>query len=464
MPRLRTEDPSLNSRALTWTVSAAAGTALASFAGLIGRWSANPALGWCAALAAAGLGRAAATGAGAADEDVARAWAVVGALAALAVPALLRVTGLSLAEPSLLPDPLGGTAQAAFVLGQAALLAAFAAGAGRAPRGAPARAARRRRFSPAPRPRRSLSASPSRRSSSRPRRSPSSPPPFVSSGLGRGAESAPLRARAFAGAAVLGVALAPFAPRLLRDVWMARLHAAYPGGGYLALADDGDRLWAAYRFSNGTAVMLRDGVPQTSDPTTTRLALFVLLGQRNGGTELLMVRPPEALIALAAQEDGALVTIADGSPAETAALDALGGGPSGARGLTRARRRRAAPNAALVFLPSPPGSSLGRLAGERPEGPEARASPTGPPSASCCRAASRRAKSTRSRAPPPPSSGARASRTCPRASSCSPRARDRDRTRPARRAAHGQPAPADRRPRQRARRRSMARRSVGEVI
>jgi hypothetical protein len=361
LPRLRTEDPSLNSRALTWTVSAAAGVAFASFAGLIGRWSANPALGWSAALAAAGLGRAAASRAGAADEERARVWAAAGALAALAVPALLRALGLSLAsETSFLQSPLGGAADAAFVLGQAGLLAALAAGAwSLAARGAGAGGAAAALAGAAAaalavhvaEPELFLAAA---------ALAVLAAAEFLERPWTR-RESAPLRARAFGLAAALGLALASFAPNLLITVWMARLHAAYPGGGYLAAADDGTRLWTAYRFSNGAAMMLRDGVPQISDPATTRLALLLLLGQRDAGTTLLLARPPDALIALTAQGYGAMVTIADESPAETAVLDALGGGREWRRKMTAPGP--AAPNAALIFLPAPPSSTLRRLTG-----------------------------------------------------------------------------------------------------
>lgn len=358
MPRLRTEVENLNSRALAWTVSAAAGAALAAFAGLIGRWSANPALGWALALAAAGLGRAAAPRAGDAADEGARAWAAAGALAALAVPALLRVLGLSLAEPALLRDPLGG-ASGAFVLGQAALLAAAAAAAwSRAARGAGAPGAAAALAGAA------AAAAAFRLAEPSPILAAAALAVLAAAELlerpWTSFRAAPLRARAFAASAALGLGLAALAPNMLASVWMARLHAAYPGGGYLAFADDGSRLWAAYRFSNGTALMLRDGVPQTSDPRTVEAALYVLIGQRGRGTRLLLSRPPEALIALNAQARGAVVTIADGSAAEAAALDALGGGRDWRRSLAPGEVP-GAPDAALVFAPRP--------AGRRPAGP-----------------------------------------------------------------------------------------------
>lgn len=360
MPGLRAEGPRLRFLTLERTVAAAAGAALAALAGLLGRWSANPALGWAVALGAAGLGRAALSAlAGSSiaapeesptedsSERDARSWAVAGSLAALAVPALLRAHGLSGAAPSLLYDPLDGGALA---LVQAGILAAFAAGAwSRASRGAGAGGTAA-----------ALAAGAAVFGAMR----FADPAMFLAAAAlavlaaaelrerpWRSRETAPLRARAYAMAAVLGLALAALAPNLLPTIWMARLQSAYPGGSYLTLADDGARLWAAYRFSNGDAMMLRDGVPQTPDPATARLALFAVLGQRPGLNRILLARPPEALLAIAAQEDGALVTIEDGSRAEAAVLDALGG--RGWRDRLIVPREAAAPNAALIFLPTP---------------------------------------------------------------------------------------------------------------
>jgi hypothetical protein len=359
VPRLRAEASALNARAWTWTLSAAAGAALAAFAGLLGRWSASPALGWTLALAAAAAGYGASRVAAApADEEDARAWAAGGALAALAVPALLRLIELSLPDPSLLIDPLGGRARAAFVLGQAALLAAAASGAWtRAARGS---------WSPAAALAGGAAAAYAARAAG-----PALPLAVAALAVLAAAtlaeapwkrrDTGVLRARTFAAAAALGLCLATAAPALLPVIWMARLHAAYPGGAYLAIADDGAS-WAAYRFSNGTATILRDGVTQTPDPATVRLALRAVLGQRDdgGSRALLLVRPPEPLVALTAQNEGAFVTIVDGTPAQTTVFDALGGGPAWRKVLVRPAALR--PSAALIFLPKPRGVERG-LAG-----------------------------------------------------------------------------------------------------
>ena len=364
MPRLLPEDASLNSRVWKWSLSAAAGAALASFAGLMGRWSADPALGWALAALASGLGAAAGALAAAPDEDGAHAWAAAGALAALAVPALLYVLGLGLADAELLVKPLGESGFALFALGQAVLLAAAAAAAWtRAARGGGLGAAM------------SALAGAAAAALAFARCEPSLL--LAASALGALAaavladkpwsrrESAPLRARAFLAAALAGLGLAWFAPDLLLDVWLARLYRAYPGGRYLAAADDGANLWAAFRFSNGTALMLRDGVPQAPDPATVGLVLKVLIGQRSAEqirVHLLLVQPPEPGPALTAQKDGADVSIEDGSRARAAVLTALGGATAW-RGALTGPRAGTKPDVALVFLPRPAGAGLRRLAG-----------------------------------------------------------------------------------------------------
>jgi hypothetical protein len=332
---------------MKWTVAAAAGAALAALGALLGRWCADAALGWRIALSAS------------ADDDGARAWAAGGALAALGVPALLRFLGLALADPALLEKPLG--THAAFTLGQASLLAAIAAacwtraarGGGRiAPAAFLAGAAAafvllRRVEASTLLAAAALAALSAALTAERPwsRR-----------------ESAPLRSRLFAAAAAVGALLAACAPRLLPDVWMSRLHTAYPGGNYVTYADDGTDVWAAYRFSTGAATMLRDGVPQSPDPVSVQLSLLALIGQRSARTSLLLVRPPEPAAAFTAQNDDAAVVVEDGSRAEAAALRALGSSADWTKELAPPPGG-GKPDAALVFLPRPAGAGLRRLAG-----------------------------------------------------------------------------------------------------
>ena len=359
MPRLLPEVQTLRQTATTFAVTAAAGAALAGIGGLLSRWCADPALGWTIALAAAALGAGAGIRGNAPDEDGARAWAVGGALAALGVPALLRFLGLALADPARLQDPVGGPAAAAFVLGQAALLTALAAlawtraGRARGARagaaallGAAAGAAAFRRLGPA-----AVAAAAA----------------LIALSAAELAErpwsrrdSAPLRSRVFAAAAAAGLLLAWPAPGLLADVWMARLHGAYPGGGYLALADDGAHEWAAYLFSTGDAVSLRDGVIQSVDSQSARLAVHAVLGQHDGPASLLILNAPQPNLPVFAAVAGATVAVEGLTSAQEEVFDALMGG-------TRWRTSLAAapppPTAALLVVPRPFGARSRRAAG-----------------------------------------------------------------------------------------------------
>jgi hypothetical protein len=350
VPRLLPEATPLSTRALTFVAAAAAGAAFAGFGGLMSRWCASAGLGWAIALAAAAVGAFAGSRGAEPDDEAARSWLVGGSLAALALPALLRVLGLSLAEPALLQEPLGGLRSAAFVLGQAALLAALSAGAwtraarrgGRpaaraAALGAAAGACVFRWIDPAALVSAAgLSALAAAEWAERPwaRR-----------------ESAPLRSRVFAAAAVVGLLLAPLAPGLLRDVWMARLHSAYPGGRYLSYADDGRRTWAAYVFSTGNAVVLRDGLIQSQDLKSSRLALCALLSQFEGSRTMLILDPTTPQLPMMAAFGGAAVRVERVSPALEAAFDALTGGAWRA-GLSTAAAAAFKPDSALLLLPA----------------------------------------------------------------------------------------------------------------
>jgi hypothetical protein len=352
-------------RAARWTLPAAAGAAFAAFALLIGRWSAEPALGWTLAAAAFALGAAAGARGPAPDEDGVRAWSVAGSLAALAVPALLRAIGLSVADAALLLHPLGGPGFAAFVLGQAFLLALFAAASWtRAARGAGASAGPLAGAAAAAL---AIAALAVRFFEPSLLLAAAALPPLAAATLAdrpwARRLSAPLRARAFAAAAAAGAGLAWLAPGLLHDVWLARLVAAYPGGAYLAAADDGTHLWTSFRFSNGTSALLRDGVLQASDSASSSLALEALIGQTPPGADrpyLLLVQPTDPTEAFAVQGDGAAVAIEDGSLARAAAMNALG--RDGWRGKLSPPPQGRRPSSALIFAPSPPGAGLRGLA------------------------------------------------------------------------------------------------------
>lgn len=362
MPRLR-EGPNLRARAGVWTAGLAAGAALAAAGALLSRWCAAPASGWTLVLAAAAAGAAgAAFLAAPADEAAARAWALAAGLAALLIPAVLRVVGLGLASAAALQSPLGGPGKAAFVLAQAAALTALAAAAWtQALRAEGRRAAAAvvvgaaAAFAAA----RACEAS------------------LLLAGAGLAAAAAALlgerpwaadapsrlRARAFMLAAGVALALADAAPGLLRDVWTARLHAAYPGGRFLSYADDGTRVWSGYEYSDRSAAALRDGVIQSWDPLTTLLVLRALAGQRENSDSLLIVDAPDPRSAVQAQHDGMAVALSWNAPAQGALVDALGGKDWRAP-LTKSPPPEK-PGAALVYLPRPASGADRRAAAGR---------------------------------------------------------------------------------------------------
>jgi hypothetical protein len=350
VPRLRPEAPPLRQKAARLVVALAAGAALAGFGGLFSRWCADPPLGWTLALAAAALGAAAGLRGEAPDEAGARAWAAGGAVAALALPALLRFLGLALADAAALADPLAGKAQAAFTLGQACLLLALAALAwtralradgARAEAAAAAAAAVAvfgfRRLEP------SFIAAVAALAA------------LAAAGLAEkpwSREAPRLRARVFAAAAAAGLLLSASAPGLLATVWMARLHAAYPGGGYLSYADDGRRVWAAYIFASRDEASLRDGVIQSVDPLSARLAAHALIGQNEGPSSLLILHAPQPDLAVFASVAGAEVALDGFTEAQGRAFDAMIG-KRWRESLAKVPGSPDKPTGALLVLPRP---------------------------------------------------------------------------------------------------------------
>jgi hypothetical protein len=303
-------------------LAAAGGAAAVALALLLGRWCASPFDGAGLALVAAALGVLAGARRGPLDPAAARVRAAAGALAALAIPALLRVVGLSLASPLQLAHPLAGAGQAVLALGQAGALAAAAAFAwtralrGRA--GLPAAAA-------------ALAGAGAAWTAGRagPAEALAVAALVALSGAALAErpwaswEARAFRARLFAAAPAAGLLLAAAAPGLMRDVWMARLHAAYPGGEYLTRGADGARVWASYRFSNGDGALLRDGVLQLTDPASAWAAAVAVLGQRPATASLLISGEPASLAADAALTLGAAADFVRGTPAAAAAADRL---------------------------------------------------------------------------------------------------------------------------------------------
>ena len=332
-----------------WLVAAATGCAC-GLTRLLGTWCADPAAGFALTASAVLAGVALQSRTSVAEEGDALCWAAAAGLLAAIIPLLLRFLGLNAADPAMLEDPLRN---AVFLLGQTWLAAALAAAAAAlAARGLARPAASAARAFPAA-------------AAAAGAATASFIEPSVVLALGgcalalaaalrlrpwtRG-QSQPLRARALTLAPVFCLALASLAPGLMRDVWTARLDAAYPGGRFLFLRDDGARVLAAYEFSIKDRTALRDGVIQ-SDDIAARLAVRVLAGQRFGLRRMLISRPPTPAAPVDASLIGLSVTLEKGTSSEAATLDALGG-PRW-REILEAPAPQDKPEAALLFLPRP---------------------------------------------------------------------------------------------------------------
>jgi hypothetical protein len=163
-------------------------------------------------------------------------------------------------------------------------------------------------------------------------------------------------------AAAAALFFAASSPGALLQAWTARLDALYPGGRFLAAADDGAAHWAAYEFPRGDRVILRDGLVQRDSVWTDVLVLGALLGQSpQTDCGLLLQNPPGPLAVRTARQSCAIAAedaSAASSPAEAAARDAaLGTPPASAPQASEL-------TAALVYLPSPASrSARRRLAG-----------------------------------------------------------------------------------------------------
>lgn len=231
---------------------------------LLGTWCSDPALGFVLTASAIMAGVLLQSQTAPPVEEEATVWAAGAGLLLSFLPSLLRFLGLNMADARLLTDPLGSPSYVFFVLGQAWLVAALAALAvvragrgilgletGLAARCAPWIAAL---------------ASAATASLLEPSVWVAGAGAVVTLGAALRARpwsywrTRPLRARAVALAPGLALALAARAPGLMRDVWTARLDAAYPGGRFLSLIDDGARTRAFYEFSTRDRVCLRDGV------------------------------------------------------------------------------------------------------------------------------------------------------------------------------------------------------------
>jgi hypothetical protein len=362
------EDSPLNERLSSYLEAAAAGAALSASGVALSRWCADERLGWSLAILSALLGSQLARRFNpVATSEESHGWLAAGGIGVAAGPALLRFLGLALADPAFLQDPLVPGGKAWFILCQAAMLCVVTSAAltrsnliGQNHGGlafavaAIVAAASASRCEPtvlAAAAGLTMFASAVRRAKPWAQRT-----------------TKPLRLRLYLAASFFCAVFAVDSPKVLPDVWLARLHSAYPGGGFLMNADDGRHSWSAYRFSNGFALLLKDGVTQAPDPASTRAAIRVVLAQKAAASSLLFLHLGEVTPVRAALDDGASsVNVIEDSPAQARALDALS---AGAWRTTLAPQTRA--DAVLVFVSRPasggfrafsPAAEIARLTG-----------------------------------------------------------------------------------------------------
>lgn len=113
----------------------------------------------------------------------------------------------------------------------------------------------------------------------------------------------PVLAQASAAIAAIAIGLTAANPEPFRDIWLNRLNAAYPGGSFLFLNDDGQESLGVYRFSTGAKVLLSEGIASFSAEEPSKRAAFLplLLRPAMKNALLLGVRDPAVLNALASQ-------------------------------------------------------------------------------------------------------------------------------------------------------------------
>ncbi len=131
---------------------------------------------------------------------------------------------------------------------------------------------------------------------------------------GRGwAQRESLAPRLLAGVGALGLLAAAFCGDPLRDIWLNRLNAAYPGGHFLYLDERGPRALGAYQFSTGLIVTVEDGVVDANGYQAAALeAHLPLLAHREDELrDVLIVGALNPLTIDAAASHGARVDVLD---------------------------------------------------------------------------------------------------------------------------------------------------------
>ncbi|MCX5796347.1 MAG: hypothetical protein NTY77_12715 [Elusimicrobia bacterium] len=127
-----------------------------------------------------------------------------------------------------------------------------------------------------------------------------------------------LRKPVLARVALAGLALALVmgwhCRELFADVWLNRLNAAWAGGRYLALAEDGRELLAVYRFSSGVPVLLRDGAAWVEAPAEAKREAHLPLLLQGSPRRVLMLGVRNPLTLISAMAHGVEVRAVDSHP------------------------------------------------------------------------------------------------------------------------------------------------------
>jgi hypothetical protein len=137
----------------------------------------------------------------------------------------------------------------------------------------------------------------------------------------------PILSKVSLAAAALGLVMGWQSRGLLADIWLYRLDAAWAGGRYLALRDDGREVLGAYRFSSGITALLRDGTAwvQSEHEAKREAHLPLLLQGRPDRVLLLGVRSPVVVRSVMAHGPG--ITAVDPNPYAGLVLAAQAAGP-----------------------------------------------------------------------------------------------------------------------------------------
>jgi len=101
---------------------------------------------------------------------------------------------------------------------------------------------------------------------------------------------------------------------LFPDIWLNRLNAAWAGGRYLALAEDGRELLAVYRFSSGVPALLRDGAAWVAAPLEAKREAHLPLLLQGSPRRVLLLRVRNPATVYSAMAHGADILAVDPHP------------------------------------------------------------------------------------------------------------------------------------------------------